>query len=473
MTGNLQSRVAWYSAGNIFIRSASFLLLPLYSNLISPSDFGVYSVIMSFYAVLSVFFQGGLHAALSKFYIEKEEKTEIFSLIINFIIVWGAVLLAIVLLISPSVSLLFFEKNYTALFRLITISLYIETITFYILHLFKTKEEASRAVIYSAAGAVINILLNVYFVYMNRAGIEGIIKAQLYSSLVTLVILVPYFKANYKFSNGQFIKPSFLRPLVLFSLPVLLSGLFSSLVDVADRFLINNYLGETQTGVYSFAYRIALVMNIFVISFRTAFTPYSIKLFSAGGYSDKLGKILLNLAAAGGLIILAVSFFTADLFDLRLFGFAFFTGGYQGAIYLLPLILTGYFFSALMSFYSLYPFVSGKSFHLLVSDGLALIINLALNLLLIPAAGIAGAAIATFFAFMAGAVYLFVISSGSIKISYQRRPLLTVVISSAVILAAGLYLDNILADVALIALYLFIVFSAGGINLSALRLKNG
>jgi len=159
MTGSFSKRVAWYSAGNIFVRSASFLLLPLYSNLITASDFGIYSVIMSFYAVLSVFFQGGLQSALSKFYIEREEKTGIFSVIMNFIIVWGAVLLLLILLFSSSISDILLRKNFTVLIQLIAASLYVETIAFFILHLLKTKEEASRAVIYTAAGAVLNLSL--------------------------------------------------------------------------------------------------------------------------------------------------------------------------------------------------------------------------------------------------------------------------------------------------------------------------
>jgi O-antigen/teichoic acid export membrane protein len=66
MARSLTGSVAWYTTGNIFIRAASFLLLPLYSNLITPADFGIYAIIMSFYAVLSVVFQGGLHNALIK-----------------------------------------------------------------------------------------------------------------------------------------------------------------------------------------------------------------------------------------------------------------------------------------------------------------------------------------------------------------------------------------------------------------------
>jgi O-antigen/teichoic acid export membrane protein len=470
---SLTRSVAWYTTGNIFIRAASFLLLPLYSNLITPAEFGVYSIIMSFYAVFSVLFQGGLHSALSKYYIEREEKNEIFSVIMNIVILWGGVLLLLVLLFSSSVSSMLLGKaDYAKLFRLITASLYMETIVFFILHLFKTKEQALRAVIYTSAGALMNIALNIHFVYVLNEGIEGIIRAQLYSSLLTLIILLPYFSSNYKFDLRKFFKTSFFKPLLLFSIPVFLSGIFSSLVDVADRFIINNLLGEEQTGLYSFAYRIALVMNIFVISFRTAFTPYSIRIYASGEYRDKFGNVLLNLLAAGGLIIIAVSFFADELFDINIAGISLFRDTYREGIVVLPFILTGYFFSAVMSFYSVYPYVSGKSFHFLFSDAISFMVNIIVNLALIPVAGIKGAALATLFAFLAGAAYLYTISSPRIKINYDQKRIAVLVLSTIVILLAGAYLDNLFTDIILFLIYVGIIISSGGISLNIFRLKS-
>jgi O-antigen/teichoic acid export membrane protein len=472
MIKSLTGSVAWYSAGNIFIRSASFLLLPLYSNLITPVEFGIYSVIMSFYAVFSVLFQGGLQSAISKFYIERDEKTEIFSVIINIIVAWGALIVLSVFIFSSFYSKVFFNTDtYSGLFQLITVSLYIETIVFFILHLFKTQEEAFKAVIYSSAGAALNILLNVVFVYIYNQGIEGIIKAQLYSTILTLIILLPYFKANYKFDLQRFFKTSYFKPLIFFSIPVFLSGLFSALVDVADRFIINDLLGEQQTGIYSFAYRIAMVMNIFVISFRTAFTPFSINLYSTGDYSKRLGNVLLNLISIGAVIVMSVSFFADDLFDLKLFDVVLFTPEYKSGIIILPYILTGYFFSAMMSFYSLYPYISGKSYHFLFSDFLSFGVNIVMNLVLIPTAGIVGAALATLFAFLTGAVYLYTVSAGRIKIDYDRNKIAIVLLSAVILLNFGLYMDYFFLDIILVGIFCVILIASGGINLSLLRLK--
>jgi len=49
---SLMVSTLWYSLGNILIRAMNFILLPLYSNLISPSEFGVYSLIISAYTII-------------------------------------------------------------------------------------------------------------------------------------------------------------------------------------------------------------------------------------------------------------------------------------------------------------------------------------------------------------------------------------------------------------------------------------
>ena len=88
----LSESTFWYTLGNLLIRSISFLLLPLYSNLISTEDFGRYSLLMAFYTIAAVFYQGGLTSALTKFYLDSEDENyrhKIFSATLNLILLIG------------------------------------------------------------------------------------------------------------------------------------------------------------------------------------------------------------------------------------------------------------------------------------------------------------------------------------------------------------------------------------------------
>ena len=144
MAKSLSKSVAWYSLGNIFIRSVSFILLPFYSNLITTTEYGNYALLMSVYSIISVLYQFGMYGSLNKFYIEEssqEKKRIIFSTLLNFIVLIGLFSTIVLCFFSGGITkIILGSAKYSPLMMLIFITLLIETICFYILLLLKTKE---------------------------------------------------------------------------------------------------------------------------------------------------------------------------------------------------------------------------------------------------------------------------------------------------------------------------------------------
>ena len=66
-----------YGAGHILARIVTFLLLPLYTNVFNPNDYGVISLAYTFMGFMSVVLHYGLDAALLKRYVQSDvsEKT--------------------------------------------------------------------------------------------------------------------------------------------------------------------------------------------------------------------------------------------------------------------------------------------------------------------------------------------------------------------------------------------------------------
>ena len=457
---------AWYGIGNLFVRLVGFVLLPLYSNLISVEQFGIYSLMMSTYAMAGVFYQLGMNASLTNFYLKESNELKrkiIFSTVINSITLLGLILTIIAFLISPFLAQKVLGSNeYVSLFLLLFVIIFLETVSSYILQLFKTQERSKKVVFYLIMGAVINLFLNIWFVYGLRMGIKGIIYAHLLTSLFVFIFLLPLIKNTYAFR----IDKKILTATILFSLPLFISGLFASGMDVADRFILNHFLGTKEVGEYSFAYRLAMITNIFVISFRAAWTPFALNRHQENNYSENFGKILVKILAIGAFILLAVSFFADDLFNIKLLGKNLFNSAYQNGLVILPFIVVGYVFSSLASFYSVYPFVSNKSYHFLISDGIGLIVNLVLNFILIPSIGLIGAGIATCCSFLFSASYLYLISKDKIKITYQKKELILIILAGIVILVLGIEFNNFIWQITLVLIYLLIVEFVVKIKLS-------
>jgi len=454
---NLIKSTAWYTAGNLFSRFLGFLLLPFYSHLIPVEHFAVYALIMSAYAVLAAVYQGGILSGFTKYFLEARDeydRRKIFHSIF-LIISSSAVLFSLIItVLAKDFSFLITGSSaYSSLIIIAGWMLFFDTLFLTILHLLKTLEIPRKVVIVTAFSAVINLLMNIYFVYLLNLNIKGILLAQLISGIFALIILLPVLKDYF----GAPFDKEIVKIIFLFSVPLLAGGILSTLVDVADRFILDSLMNKEAVGIYSFAYRIGIVMNIFVISYRTAWTPLSIRLYNkSNNYSAYFGKSFNKLIGVISLIILAVSLLIDDLFHINFAGLTLFNSQYEPGLYLIPFILAGYGFSGIISFYSVYPYVSGKSVHFLITDGIAFIVNITLNLILIPVWGITGAAAATTLSFFSGAVYLRLIS-GVIKVDYEYKDMFLILFGGLLLFCAGFFLDLLAIDIMLILLYLFLL----------------
>jgi O-antigen/teichoic acid export membrane protein len=295
--------------------------------------------------------------------------------------------------------------------------------------------------------------LNIYFVFIQKISIKGIILAQLYSGIVLLLLLLPVIRNNYIFR----IDKKILKIVIKFSIPLLIANLCMAGSNVADRFILNIYSGSEQVGLYSFAYRIALIMSILMASFTNAWGPHSLNMYYSSEYKTSFGIILNKLIAVSGLLLLVVSLLAKYLFDLQIFGIHFFNPDYRAGIIIIPIVMTGYFFNGLSSYYSVYPSVYNKSFHFMISEFLALSINIIFNIILIPWFGIMGAASATTAGFTFGAAYLWIISGNKIKIQYRINELLIIVLSAIIFIVIGMVMNILLIDAILIVSYLLIL----------------
>nr|MBP9581353.1 oligosaccharide flippase family protein [Ignavibacterium sp.] len=324
--------VAWYGIGNFFIRALSILLLPLYSNLLSIEEFGNFALLMSIYSIGVVIYQFGMQSALNKFFIEEkseEKKKLIFSSIFNSIILIGILCTSVLWFTAPQISLLIFDSlNQSEIIKLIIVVIFLETFTFFILYLLKTKGLAKKSVFFTILGGIINLLLNIILVYQYRLGVMGIVLAQLITAVILLIFSIKVIREDYKLK----IDKEIFKVVLKFSFPLLLANLLTVGVNVADRFILNTLIGRDEVGIYSFSYRIAIVMNVFVVSFSNAWHPHSLNLFYSNEYQETFGKTLTKLIALSCVLLLVVSLFSRYLFELNVFNINIFNSAYKGGV---------------------------------------------------------------------------------------------------------------------------------------------
>ncbi len=223
-------------------------------------------------------------------------------------------------------------------------------------------------------------------------------------------------------------------------------------MELIDRFIVLKLLGEEQAGIYSFGYRIALIYNLFILSFKSAWIPhyFHLKEIDEIEKSKHLSRVLTKLVFISSIIILSIQIGTKILFDISFNSFQFFDPSYKSSEEFIFYVMTGYFFSLMMAFYSIAPYKFNKTIHFLIADLLAMISNLILNLILVRQLGIKGAAIATMISFMIGAIYLSIYHHSRIKLEYETKKLFLILIITFLAFLSLEMFDNIFTSISLV-----------------------
>ncbi len=443
-----------YAAANIFLRGAGFFLLPLLTHYISREDYGYYSMLSAGYIFSVSLFQGGILGAFSKFFIEAKTEThkkEVFSFLGLWLISGSALMGLLCFFCAPIISVwLRGDKSFDIVIKLLSVSFFYEGLFALVQQLSKTKEEAGKVILYSSINAVINIFLSVIFIVCYNLGLIGLVLAQAAAFVITDIFLLPVARGLITIKK-QYTGAGIMAK---FTIPLIIAGLLVVITDAADRFILNQYFDSAVVGVYSFFYKIAAVMYTYIIAFRAAWTPHAIIKVKEGSYEEHFGKVFSKFIFMGLGIVLAAGLLVPVIFSLKLSSTTYlFNQSYKDGMIILPYVLIAYFFNGMIYFYSIYPYIRGKSSYFLAADLISASVNIALNLLLIPLYGLKGAGLATLISYFAPVGYLYFLSRDKIHIIYRKADIWFLTISAVLLFAAGTLANNLIVSILCIVLY--------------------
>lgn len=451
--GNLYRATFFYFVGSILTRFSGFILIPLYTNILSTTEYGSYGLLMAIYAILNVLYQAGLFQGFTKFFCDTgSDKKRVFSTTFNTILLFGFIVaLLLTVLLRPLSSLFSFDNGFSSLLLILIWLILLDTLAYIGLHFLRTKQQARKAVTYSLITAFANLSLNVLFLAVLKLGVMGILIAQGISNILLFLLCLRHFKQYYY----PLIDWSFLRKLIRFSYPLIIAGFFAILMDVADRFFIDYYLDRSQVGIYSLAYKLGLIMNVLVIAFRTAYIPHFLSKEGRTDLIPELRRTLLKLISLMAVLYVAIVPFLKYLFRIELFGFSLINPEFGEASLVAPFILLAYSFNGLAAFFSIAPYRTGKSHHFLITDLIGFSVNLLINILLIPRLGIIGAALATLVGYYAATLFIFFLFCREFRQPLFDKRSVVVIAGGLVSLYASLVTGVLLLRLLLLILFVF------------------
>ncbi|MCX8011073.1 MAG: oligosaccharide flippase family protein, partial [Ignavibacteria bacterium] len=424
-------------------------------------------LIISATTILSVFLHLGLQGSFTKYFssaANDDDRKKIFSSLLVLISFASIPITSLLLIFSNEFAhLIVKDASYSFTFSIAILSMLFMTYSYFVTMMYVSLEKSKLYLIKNVIASIVNFIGNIIFLFVFKLGIDGIFYAQIISSLFLILNCWGLIKRYFTFSIEQ----EWSKKIIRFGYPLFFSSLFTTLAEVFDRFLVEHYLGIEQTGIYYLGYRFGYILSVFVISFRNSWIPHFYNVVDKLGSEQSLylGKVFTKLLATSGLIVVTLSLFSDDLIKFKFNSFSIFPDVYKDSIPVIPLVVLGYFFNNLMSFYSIGPYKSGKSYHFLIADLLCFMSNLVFNIWLIQVYGIAGAALATMLAFMLGAAYLKVVSTSVINIKYEYIKDLSLFISMIFSIIVSNIFDSFVIDLILFAGFLLLVYKSSGFDL--------
>ena len=466
----LFKHTAIYGLATVLPRMFSFLLVPLYTNLLPKVEYGKVSIIFAWMIFFNVILSYGMETAFFRFYNNETNKKSVVETSMISVFWTTLVFLFIALLFRSTMSdWLAIDAQY------ITYTIWILALDALVIIPFSKLRAFQKSLSYALikiGNVTINLLLNVLFLFYfpvliknNPTGfvsslhienfeIGYIFLANIIASLLTFVVLSKdYFFLKWKFDLQLW------KRMMRYGLPIMVAGIAFAINEQFDKILLAKLLpsniAEAEVGVYSACYKLGL----FMVLFRTAYT-LGIEPFFFSHASDKnapqtYATVTKYFVIFGSFILLSVIVF-ADLFKLLMIQ----DSSYWVAMKVVPLIILANFFLGIYTNLSVWYKLIDKTYIGAYISIVGAIITLVLNFLLIPSMSYMGSAIATLAAYGSMMTISYYLGNKYYPIPYDFKKIggylgLSIIFS---IVSFYFFRENYFVGVLLISLFMYFIY---------------
>jgi len=417
-----------YSLGEVLVKASGFFLIPLYTRILSPTEYGIVGYLQVFMQVLVVIFGFGFNGSQTRFYFENINnifKIGRFSFTINLFLLFIAIIIGIPISILGS----YYDWkignsniSFNPYFLLIIWAVFSQIFSNNAVAFYRAKQNFIIASLLQLSRFIFINTFTVIFIIKYNMGALGQIAGILLGTLIFMIIsFIGYSKIFIFKPSINYIKYSF-----SYGLPIVIHLLAGTIHNVIDRIILEKFVDLETVGIYTLGFTIGSALNIFIISFNQAYQPSYFKLMGSETVNKensiiKIFKIWLRLIT----IISALGIIFGAPF-LKIFAGKEFIE----TINIFPWIILAIYLGSFYYFFSSPIFYFKKTLFLPIITITSALINIVLNIILIPKLGMFGAAYSTIISHIVQSLLAYIIGNRLYKIIW---PLKQILISSLII----------------------------------------
>lgn len=405
-----------YGAGNVVTRMVWFLLLPFFTHALPPDQFGVQTLYYILIALAMEIVRLGQDIALLRFYVlekDDERRKAIFSTLF-----WAA------FIFTTAISWLLwsYAEFWTRLiidlpgpcpeWMIYTLKLcagiiLLDNIAAFPLVIMRAENQPGRFLSAKLSGVLVQTGMTLILLLLMGRGVPAIFEGNLIASAVTLLICMPTILSRLRFKFEKAI----LVACLAFGLPNVPNVIFVQFVELADRKILEILRGINEVGLYSAGYKLGMFLSIVATGFRFAWQPFFLQISDRPDAKSVYSRVLTYYLAIVIWLYLLLTAFVKPLVQWDIPGVgSLIDPQYWSGLAIFPIILLAHIFNGMYAVFMVGIYMEKKTRVLPLITGLAAIVNIGGNILLVPYFGMWACAWLTVvsYALMAGLIYVYI-----------------------------------------------------------------
>ena len=382
----------WYTICNFFQKGISFIAVPIYVRLLTTDEYGDWSVFQSWRDILIIFASLNLFSGVyTKTLVDNKDDRDRYTSSmqgLGTIVSLGLFVIyflthdwcnRIIGLETPYMMLLFLYFIVYPAFSFWGTRQRVE---------YKYKPMVIVTIIISLLTPGVSILLLLKTDLRTNAVILGYLLVQ--SGIGLIFYVYHFWKGKCFYHKDYWVYAS------KFNIPLIPHYLSLIVLGQSDRIMIKHYCGESDAGIYSFAYQIASAINALILAINGSRVPWTYEQLRIKVY-NKLKGITNTLVLMMAGMVLFVALISPEI--IKIIG----TADYQIAVYVIPVVTLGVYYTFVYDLYASIEFYFGATKYVMYASVTGALLNIVLNAIFIPKYGFIAAAYTTlvcYFIFM-------------------------------------------------------------------------
>ena len=380
-----------YSLGNLSIALTGYLLIPVYTKHFALAEYGVLGILEVTFQIISSIFGFAFYEAYNRWYFEKSSAGKQKSIFFTILFFLSAILILVNILLflfAGSLSdILLDDPQYEYVFKLMVVSASLQILGRMPLTLMKLQQRAGFYAVSNLVRLGANLSLTIYFIVGLNRGLNGIYEAQIIGHILFFILLSGYIRKNTVFRFETRILGEMWR----YSYPLTFAVIIGISLSVTDRYCLRFLATFDEIGIYTLGFKISSGIKLLIVqSVQLAISPVIYQMMEAPDNKRFYSKMMTYLSFGIMIFVLGSAVFSREIISLIAK-----QSSYLAAYRFIPLLSAGVFFAMLRDTALTGINITKRTKIIPVIGIMVAMLNLAVNLLLIPLIGAMGSAVAT------------------------------------------------------------------------------